>query len=121
MSVTKSYNRPKAAPTISTGLALTLKVAELPDSPSAIGGTGTTGQLDMRLQADADESGASDVQDLFKLTTSISIDASSGQMILSATLTPIKGDASGGTPVTVSCTHDEIADVWQAAAGRARQ
>lgn len=120
MSVTQSYPRPKATPTNSTSLALTLKVAELPDTPAAIGGSGTTGTLDCRLQCDADESGGTDVQDLFKLVATPDIDAS-GNATYTVIVTPIKGDGSAGTPQTLTVTHSETMDTWQTAAGRARQ
>lgn len=126
MSVTKSYPRLKAAPTISTGLVLTLKAAEYPTTPDSFRDNagsvvaGTTGILDCRVQCDADESGGADVQDLWKIVATPSID-SSGVMTLAVTVTPIKGDATAGTPGSVTVTHDENADVWQTAAGRARQ
>lgn len=121
MSVTKTYNRPKSTTTNSTGIALTLTVAEKPDSPSAIGGTGTTGELDCRVRADADESGGADVQDLFKIETVPGIDENTGAVTLTVTVTPINGDGSAGTPSVTTVTHGQTMDTWQAAAGRARQ
>lgn len=121
MSVTKSYNRQKAAPTISTGLVFTLLVAELPDSLGAIGGTGTTGNLTAAFRADLDESGGSDVQDVFTLVTGLAVDASSGVITLTVTVTPVNGDATNGTPQVLTVTHPQTADVLQTAGGRARQ
>jgi hypothetical protein len=120
MGVTKTYSRPKATTVNSTGMALTLLVAEKPDSPVAIGGTGTTGELDMRVRCDADESGGAYVQDLFKVETLPQLSAD-GVITLSVTVTPIKGGGAVGTPVSMNVKHDEDMDTWQTAAGRARQ
>ena len=120
MGVTQTYSRDKSTTTNSTGMALTLLVGEEPDAPSAIGGTGTTGVLDSRLQADADESGGADVQDLFKIRAVPSI-GSGGVISYVVTVTPILGDGTNGTPVVATITHDENMDAWQTAAGRARQ
>ena len=121
MAVTKTYNRPKSTVVNSTAIDVTIKVSEKPDAPGAIGGTGTTGNLDARFQADADESGGTDIQDLFKLETTIAVDATTGQATLTVLVTPIKGGALDGTAKSMVVTHDETMDAWQTAAGRARQ
>jgi len=121
MAVTKTYNRPKSTVVNSTAIDVTIKVSEKPDAPGAIGGTGTTGNLDARFQADADESGGTDIQDLFKLETTIAVDATTGQANLTVLVTPIKGGALDGTAKSMVVTHDETVDAWQTAAGRARQ
>ena len=122
MAVTKNYDRPKLVVINDTPMDLTLLVGEKPDAPGAIGGTGTTGQLDLRIQADADESGGADVQDLFKVETNVVLNVQSGEVNLSVTATPILGDGTESpTPTTFTKKHDETMDAWQAAAGRARQ
>ena len=120
MSSTDNYDRPKVAVVNDTGIVLTILVGEKPDAPTAIGGTGTTSELDSRFQADADESGGADVQDLFKLEAVPVVDVK-GVVSLNITVTPIKGDATDGTVKTLSVVHDENMDAWQSAAGRARQ
>ena len=126
MAVTKTYNRPKSTVVNSTGIACTLLAAEKPTTPVAIGGDpGNTGNLDCRIQADADESGGADVQDLFRIETAIAVDATSGLITLTVTVTPAKGGDASGTPTgtarSVAVQHDQTMDAWQTAAGRARQ
>lgn len=126
MSKSISYPRPKAAPTVSTAIVFTVKAAEhgnvadvfRDNAGSPV--TGTTAGVDARIQADADESGGTDVQDVFKVEALPAMD-SSGKMTVALTVTPIKGDGTAGTPQTLTVTHDEYADTWQTAAGRARQ
>ena len=120
MSVTKTYPRPKSTTTNSTGIVFSLKAEEKPETPVSFGGAGNTGNLDARIQADADESGGTDVQDLFKIEATPALD-SAGKITVVVTVTPIKGDGSAGTPGTLTVTHDQDMDVWQTAAGRARQ
>ncbi|KKN73350.1 hypothetical protein LCGC14_0401630 [marine sediment metagenome] len=120
MSKTNNYDRPKLSGINDTGMDMTLLVGEKPDAPSAIGGTGSTAELDCRVQADADESGGADVQDLYKIEVLPAV-ALSGAQTVKITVTPIKGDASEGTPQIITVTHPENMDAWQSAAGRARQ
>ena len=120
MGATINYEREKLVATNTTGMDMTLLVAEKPDSPGAIGGTGTTSELDMRVQADADESGGADLQDLFKVETVPTIDAA-GVIKLKVTITPINGDAGEGVAQILTVVHGENMDAWQTAAGRARQ
>ncbi len=120
MGITIDYNRLKDPEINLTGMDFSLLVSEKPDAPSAIGGTGSTGELDMRVQVDADESGGADVQDLFKVET-VPLIAADGAMSLKTTITPINGDGTEGTPQILTVVHNENMDAWQTAAGRARQ
>lgn len=120
MAKTNNYDRPKLSGINDTGMLMTLLVGEKPDAPGAIGGTGTTAELDCRVQADADESGGVDVQDLFKLEALPAV-ALSGAQTLKVTVTPIKGDGTEGTAQILTVSHPENMDAWQTAAGRARQ
>lgn len=121
MAGTINYERPKATPTNTTGMVATILVAEQPDSPGAIGGTGTTGILDATFRCDADESGGADVQDWAKFTVQPKIDNGTGKVTFEVTFTPVKGDGSDGAVQRHTFTHDEFMDAWQTAAGRARQ
>ena len=118
--LTDQYDRPKSSVINDTGIVLTLLVAEKPDVPIAIGGTGTTAELDCRVQADADESIGNDIQDLFKIEI-VPVVAADGITTLTITVTPVKGDATDGKTQTLVVTHPENMDAWQTAAGRARQ
>lgn len=120
MGKTNNYDRPKSSGINDTGMVTSLLVGEKPDAPSAIGGTGTTAELDCRVQADADESGGADVQDLYKLEALPAVSIN-GEVTLKVTITPIKGDGTDGKVQVVTVTHDENMDAWQTAAGRARQ
>lgn len=118
-----TYNRPKATVVNSTPINISLKVAEKPDTPGAIGGSGTTGELIALFQADADESGGADVQDLFKLEA-LPVVAADGTVTLQVTVTPIRGASpfANGTAQRMVVPHDDVTlDAWQTAAGRARQ
>jgi hypothetical protein len=120
MPKTFTYNRPSATLVVSTGMVLTLKTAETPNAPAAVAGGGTDGVLDARFQVDADESGGTDVQDLFKILATPNIDTN-GQITLTVVVTPIKGGGANGTADSIVVTHDESMDTWQTNAGRARQ
>lgn len=117
---TLNYERQKSAVTNTTGMVVTIDVGEKPDAPGAIGGTGNTGELDARFNADADESGGADIQELFKLEA-LPIIGSDGAISLQLTVTPKKGDATDGVAQVFTATHPELMDAWQTAAGRARQ
>lgn len=120
MAADFSYNRPKATTVNITPINIAIEVGEKPDAPTAIGGTGTTGILDVVFTGDADESGGADVQNLWKVTLTPSIN-SVGQMQLTATVTPVLGDGTDGGAVSRTFDHEQTADAWQTAAGRARQ
>ena len=115
MGVTSNYERSKSDVSNTTGIDLSLLVAEKPDGPGAIGGTGNTAELDCRVQADADETGGADVQDLFKIEALPAIDAN-GRTSVKITVTPINGDASEATPQQLTVVHGENIDAWQTAA-----
>lgn len=121
MPVTSNYNRPKSTLVNSTGMVFSLLASDKPDAPADISGTGTTANLDCRLQCDANESGSADVQDIFKLETAISLDATTGLITWTVTVTPILGDGTEGTPKVMVVEHPQKMDAWQTAAGRARQ
>lgn len=122
MAVTKTYSRPKVAVVNSTGIDFTLKAAELAGTPAAFGGgaVGATGNFQCLIQADADESGGSDIQTIFRLETAMALSAA-GLLTLTVTVTPVLGDASDGTPKSIAVAHEQNVDAWQSAAGRARQ
>lgn len=120
-----NYNRPKIASVNDTAIAISVKAAEKPNAPEELDGAntpdaGNTGKADIRLAADADESGGVDKQDLFKIEADPIIDLN-GKVSVRVTVTPIKGDASAGTSQTLVVDHPETMDAWQTAAGRARQ
>lgn len=121
MGVTKTYNRPKSTTVNSTGMAFTILAEEKPETPAAFQGSGNTGNLDCLIKVDADESGGADVQNFFRIETAISVDSSSGVATLVVTVTPVLGDASNGTPTVTTIVHPQTMDVFQTAAGRARQ
>lgn len=126
MPVTPTYNRSKSTTVNSTGIALNYLVGEGPITPHDLFDTdgeldlGTTGVLTAKLQADANESGGADVQDLFTIVVTPVL-ADSGVMTLNIVVTPIKGGGTSGNAQTLSVPHTENMDAWQTAAGRARQ
>lgn len=117
----KNYNRQKLTSVNDTPIDITYEGSELPTAPAALD-AGTTGNAEIIVLADADESGGGDVQDWWKvkLTPSIS-SVHPGASVLLVEVTPIKGDGEDGTKRTLNVDHDEDMDTWQAAAGRARQ
>ena len=116
MSCTLNYNRPVAALVAVTPIDTSLLVGELPDAPTAIGGTGTTCVTDLRIQGDADPTGGAQVQDLFKVVVTPTI-SSDGKMAATVVVTPVAG-AGGDLPAqTLVAEHPETTDAWQAAAG----
>ena len=102
-------------------MALSGEARELPNALVAIA-AGASGDFEVALSADADESGGADIQQLFrvKLTPVISA-AHPGTMSLKIETTPVKGDASDAPTVVDTVAHAESMDAWQSAAGRARQ
>lgn len=121
MGVTKTYNRPKSTPTNSTGIAFTILAEEKPETPATFAGAGNTGNLDCYIKADADESGGADVQNIFRIESAIAVESSLGTITLTITVSPVNGDGTSGTSQTLTVTHGQAMDVWQTAAGRARQ
>lgn len=121
MAGTKNYERLKEPDTNTTGMSITFQGSELPTAKAALA-AGTTGNAEIFVEADADESGGIDIQDLFKVAlTPVIANLHPGTMSLTVVVTPIKGDGTDGTPITTQVTHDETMDAWQTAAGRARQ
>lgn len=120
MSVTKTYARPKSAPTISTGIVLTVQAAEYPVTPVAFDEDGVGAVLDARLHCDANESGGTIDRDLFQIIATPTLN-SNGSLVYTVVVTCILGDASSGTAHTLTVTHDQNMDTFQTAAGRARQ
>ena len=116
-----TYNRLKSTTTNSTPINMTGEQRESDGSRTAFA-AGTTGVFEAYIRGDADESGGADVQDLFKVVLTPTINPTApGVMTLNLVVTPVNGDASDGTPETFNVTHDENCDGWQTAAGRARQ
>lgn len=121
MTVTPTYNRLKSGTTNSTGIALAILMAERPDSVGAIGGTGTTGIMDITYTADADESGGADIQDLARLVITPSINPDNGAIQFIVEFIPVLGAETDGPTQSHTFVHDQVMDIWQTAAGRVRQ
>jgi hypothetical protein len=115
-----TYARPKATTTNSTAINITGEQRES-DGVRAAFAAGTTGVFEAYIRADADESGGSDVQDLYKVVLTPSIHPTTGAISLNIVTTPIEGDGTEGTATTANIAHSETMDAWQTAAGRARQ
>lgn len=116
-----TYNRNKSATTNSTDINTSYEGSETPGGRAALV-AGTTGEAEIFVQMDADESGGADVQDAWKVKIIPLISSTHpGVMTLTVEITPIKGDGTDGTVDSNTTTHDEDADAWQTAAGRARQ
>lgn len=118
---TKTYSRIKDPSTNSTGMDLSYQGSELPTAKAALV-AGASGDAQIHIEVDADESAGTDVQDAWtvKLIPTIS-PAMPGTMGLTIEVTPVLGDASDGTKLTYQAAHEETMDAWQAAAGRAQQ
>ena len=118
---TKTYNRLKDPDTNSTGIVLSGEVRELPNALAAVV-AGTSGDFELAISGDADESGGADVQQLYRVLAQPIIAAGApGQQSLRVTITPVLGDGSDGTPIITDVPHPETMDAWQTAAGRPRQ
>ncbi len=120
MSV-KNYDRLKEPGTNVTGMDLTYRGSELPTAPAALV-AGTSGDAEIFVDCDADESAGVDVQALYKVKLTPVISAATpGTQSLKVEVTPVNGDASDAPTITNTIPHPEAMDAWQAAAGRARQ
>lgn len=123
MGVNLTYDRPLATIDEATVIPITVLAAEKAGTPAVFAGgaVGTTGNLLAHFKADSDPVGT-DVQVLFRLETAISFQGvgASAKPRIVTTVTPILGDGTDGTPVVVSCVHDQTMDAWQTAAGTAR-
>lgn len=118
---TKNYERLKEPDTNTTGMELSGEARELPNALAAIA-AGTSGDFELAISADADESGGADVQQLYRVLAQPIIAAGHpGAQSLRLTITPVLGDGSDGEAQIVDVPHPENMDSWQAAAGRARQ
>lgn len=118
---TKSYERLKEPDTNTTGIDLTGEARELPNALAAIA-AGTTGDFELAISADADESVGVDVQQLYRVKcTPVFAAAHPGGMSLTLEVTPVNGDGSDAEKKTFQVLHPETADAWQTAAGRPRQ
>jgi len=120
VGITKNYNRAKDPAINSTGIALRAKAAEGAAAvPADL--AGADGIMQIAFDADADESGGTDVQDLFKINNLQVNLGSNGAVTLVGTIVPILGDGSDGTAVAINETHPQTMDAWQTAAGRPQQ
>lgn len=118
---TKSYERLKEPDTNTTGIDLSGESRELPNALAAIA-AGASGDFELAISADADESGGADVQQLYRVLCTPIIQAGHpGAQSLRLTITPVLGDGGDGEATVVDVAHPEDMDAWQAAAGRARQ
>ena len=120
MAADFNYNRPKVAVINDTPINMSYEQRESDGVRAAIA-AGTTGIAELVMLADADETGGADVQDIFRFVVTPVLNANTGKFEVDVTATPVLGDATDGAPVTKRFTHDELMDVWQSAAGRARQ
>lgn len=126
MAVTLSYPRPKSVVSNTTGIDLTILAAEGAITPHAFRDNmgadedGLTGVVHVNYSADANESGGADVQQLFKVTLTPTLE-SNGTMKMTVTVIPVTGLAADAAAQTLVAVHPELMDTWQAAAGRPRQ
>jgi len=121
MAADFTYNRSKVATTNSTPINVSYEQRESDGIRAAIA-AGTTGIAELTMRADADETGAADIQDIFRVVLTPIMNPNSGKFAVEVTVTSILGDATDGfTQDAVRFEHDETMDAWQAAAGRARQ
>lgn len=83
--------------------------------------TGNTAILEIHFRADADESSGTDIQLLAKVTITPTIVQADGKVQFKVDFTAVNGDGSSASVQTKTFDHSETMDVWQTAAGRARQ
>lgn len=119
MPATFNYNRDKDPSVNVTPIDVSLLAAEKPTAPAAVA-AGTTGQLDLRIQGDADPGAGTTLVELFKVEVVPTFD-SAGNVRLNVTVTPKLGDGSDGTAQALNLTHPQTLDAWQTAAGFPRQ
>ena len=120
MGVTKNYNRDKDPSVNVTGIALRAKAAEgAAASPADL--AGADGIMQVAFDADADESGGTDVQDLFRIDNLQVNISSTGVVTLIGTPVAVLGDGSEVTGTPINFAHPQNMDAWQTAAGRPRQ
>lgn len=123
MGATLNYEREKLVETNTTGMDILAKAAEgTAATPVDLAGAdGADGIIQIAFDADADESGGVDVQDLFRVDNLQIIISSEGLIKLTGSIVPVLGDGTDGTAVPIDATHPELMDAWQTAAGRVRQ
>lgn len=126
MAVSLSYPRPKSVVTNATGIDLTILAAEGAITPHVFRDNmgeaedGLTGVVHVNYSADANESGGADVQQLFKVTLTPTLD-SNGTIKMTVSVVPVTGATADAATQTLVAVHPESMDVWQTAAGRGRQ
>lgn len=132
--VTKTYTRPKAAATNSTGMAIHLQVAEGAGVPTELlagsgdagvaAAAGLDGNLHAKWQADVTEGGGTSdsLKTMYLLDTVLTMGTDvSAKANMFLTLTPVNGDGTQGTPLTISLDHPQTMDAFQTTGGRVRQ
>lgn len=125
MAADVNYDREKLVVINDTPINIGITAAEEPAAATtalSADGSGSTGILNVIFTADADESGGVDVQDLFRVEDlRVIINQATGLTQLAATVIPVLGAATDGTPETILIKHPQTMDAWQTAAGRPRQ
>lgn len=122
MGVTKNYDRPKSPSINSTGIAITVKADEGSGAaPADL--AGDDGKLYVEFEGDADESGGTLLENLFRLdAVEVTIDQTTGRINLVGTIVPVLGDGTDApTTHAINIVHPQTMDAWQADAGRAQQ
>ena len=120
MGATLNYEREKLVETNTTGMDIIAKAAE-GTAATPIDLAGADGIIQIAFDADADESGGADVQDLIRVDDLQITISAEGLIKLTGSVIPVLGDGTDGTAVPISVQHPELMDAWQTAAGRARQ
>ena len=124
MAADVNYDRPKSVVINDTPINVAFTAGEEPAAATTAltaDGSGTTGILNVNVTADADPTAGVDIQQLFRVEDlQVLIDATTGRVTLSASIIPVKGDATDGTPVPLTVVHPQTMDAWQTAAGQAR-
>ncbi len=125
MAADVNYDREKLVVINDTPINISITGAEEPAAATvalSADGSGSTGIMNLIFSGDADESGGADIQELFRVEDlRVIIDPATGLTQLAATIIPVLGDGSDGTPETILIKHPQTMDAWQTAAGRARQ
>jgi len=120
-----NYDRPKLVTINDTPINISFTAGEEPAAATvalSADGSGSTGIMNINVDADADESVGADVQRLFRIEDlQVIIDTTTGRATLSASIIPVKGDGTDGVTQSLLAVHDEGMDAWQTGAGRARQ
>ena len=119
-----NYDRDKDPKINDTPINIDFLAGEEPTGVAALTGdnSGSSGILNITITADADESGGTDVQDLFRIEDiQVLINQATGLTQVSMNIIPVKGDATDGTAIAVLENHPQTMDAWQTAAGRAQQ